>query len=436
MTTTAAPPAAPPAGLRRHRGFTLLWLGEGVSLLGTATTSVLLPLLAVVTLHAGPGWMGALAAATWLPWLLVGLPAGAWVDRLPAQRVMIVADLSAAAALLSVPAAFALGRLSLPQLLVVALLVGTATVFFRAAYPVFLTAVVPPDQLEAANARLLGTESAMQVAGPGLGGLLAQVVSAAAGLVLDAVSFLVSAVCLARIRPAYPKAVREPVEPLGRRIRAGVDFVRRDRYLRWFVLLGSVSNFGLIGYSAILVLHLVRDLGLSPTGVGIVLAVGSVGGLVGAALAPYASRRFGSGRATIALLVLGGPPALLVALGDPGWRTGLVPLGLFLVGVFVVAGNVIRGAWRQRYVPTALLARVVTTHQVIAYAAMPLAGVVAGGLGATLGIRGTIAVMASVHVLASVAILLSPFRGLRDLPERPDEPVAGGGQGVLERRVP
>ena len=380
--------------------------------------------------------MGALAAATWLPWLLVGLPAGAWVDRLPAQRVMVVADLAAAAALLSVPAAFALGRLSLPQLLVVALLVGTATVFFRAAYPVFLTAVVPPDQLEAANARLLGTESAMQVAGPGLGGLLAQVVSAAAGLVLDAVSFLVSAVCLARIRPAYPKAVREPMEPLGRRIRAGVDFLRRDRYLRWFVLLGTVSNFGLIGYSAILVLHLVRDLGLSPTGVGVVLAVGSAGGLVGAALAPYASRRFGSGRATIALLVLGGPPALLVALGDAGWRTGLVPLGLFLVGVFVVAGNVIRGAWRQRYVPTALLARVVTTHQVIAYAAMPLAGVVAGALGATLGIRGTIAVMAAVHVLASVAILFSPFRGLRDLPERPDEPVAGGGQGVLERRVP
>ena len=132
----------------------------------------------------------------------------------------------------------------------------------------------------------------------------------------------------------------------------------------------------------------------------------------------------------------GGPPALLVALGDAGWRTGLVPLSLFLVGVFVVAGNVIRGAWRQRYVPTALLARVVTTHQVIAYAAMPLAGVVAGALGATLGIRGTIAVMAAVHVLASVAILFSPFRGLRDLPKRPDEPVAGGGQGVLECRVP
>ena len=163
-------------------------------------------------------------------------------------------------------------------------------------------------------------------------------------------------------------------------------------------------------------LHLVRDLGLPPTVVGIVLAVGSAGGLVGAALAPYASRRFGSGRATTYLMLLGGPPALLVALGQPGWRVGLVPLGLFAVGVFVVAGNVIRGAWRQRYVPADLLARVVTTNQVVAYCAMPLAGVTAAWLGTTLGVRGTIAIMAGVHALACLAILFSPFRTLRDLP--------------------
>ena len=207
----------------------------------------------------------------------------------------------------------------------------------------------------------------MQVVGPGLGGLLAQLVSAAAGLVLDAVSFLVSAACLARIRPENPTPPRKPVESLGRQIRVGIDFLRRTGTCPGTSLLGSVSNFGLIGYSAILVLHLVRDLGLSPTGVGVVLALGSAGGLVGAAIAPYASRRLGSGRATTLLMLLGGPPALLVALGEPGWRTGLVPLGLFVVGVFVVAGNVIRGAWRQRYVPAELLARVVTTSQVIAY---------------------------------------------------------------------
>lgn len=420
MTNATAVPGPTAAALRHNRGFTRLWLGEGVSLLGNATTAVLLPLLAVITLHAGPTWMGLLAAAIWLPWLLVGLPAGAWVDRLPARAVMITADLVAAAAVLSVPVAAALGRLTLPHLLAVALVTGTSAVFFRAAYPLFLASVVPPEQLEAAHARLFGTESAMQVAGPGLGGLLAQVASAAAGLALDAVSFVVSAACLARIRPAYavPRPTAEPPEALRRRIAEGVGFVRHDRFLRWFMVLGGISNFGLTGYAAVLVLHLVRDLGLSSGRVGLLLALGSAGGLVGAAIAPTVSRRLGSGRASTVLMVMSGPPALLIALGAPGWRTGLVVLGLFAVGFCVVAGNVIRGAWRQRYVPTALQARVITSSQFVNYGTMPLAGVTAGWLGATLGVQVTIAIMAAVHVLAALAILLSPFRGLRNLPER------------------
>ena len=147
MTATATPihdPAGPAFAPAQPRLHAALVGRRRVSLLGTATTSIPLLLLAVVTTNAGPAWMeSALAAATWLPWLVVGLPAGAWVDRLPAQRVMIAADLAAAAALLSVPGGLVFGRLSQPQLLGVALLVGTATVFFRAAYPVFLTSVVP-----------------------------------------------------------------------------------------------------------------------------------------------------------------------------------------------------------------------------------------------------------------------------------------------------
>jgi MFS family permease len=208
-----AAPAIPP--LARNRGFQLLWVGEGVSVLGNATTSVLLPLLAVLAFDAGPGWMGALAAAAWLPWLVVGLPAGAWVDGLPARGVMIAADLVSAAAYASVPVAWWLDVLTLGQLLVVALVGGVATVFFRTAYAAFLPQVVAPAQLEPANARLFGTESAMQVAGPGLGGLLAQWFSAAFGILLDALSFLVSAACLWRIRPQAARAVTaRPERPL------------------------------------------------------------------------------------------------------------------------------------------------------------------------------------------------------------------------------
>ena len=417
--TTHTTPVAPPPPLARNRNFGLLWFGEGVSVLGNATTSVLLPLLAVVGFDAGPGWMGALTAAAWAPWLLIGLPAGAWVDQLPARRVMVLSDLAAAVTLASVPLASALGLLTLPHLAVAAFSNGVCTVFFRAAYPGLVRRVAPREQQESAFARLFGTESAMQVAGPGVGGLLAQLASAAGGLLVDALSFLVSAVCLWRLKlPVQSECARdEPaVAPLRRRIREGIDYIRHDRFLRFFTVMGGVSNFGLTGYSALLVLFLVREVHLSSGGVGLVLAVGSVGGVVGATIATWVSRRLGSARALLALQVVAGPPALLVPLAGPG--AGLVAMvaGMLLVGIGVVAGNVIRGAWRNRYVPEQMVARQVTTAQVVNLGTMPLAGIAAGAMGTHLGLRPTIAVMAAIHVLACVALFWSPLRGLREMP--------------------
>jgi len=208
--------------LKNNRGFSRLWLGEGVSVLGTATSSVLLPLLAVVTFDAGAAWMGVLTAATWLPWVLIGLPAGAWIDQWPARPVMIIADLLAAAAAVSVPVAWLLGVLSLPQLLVVALLIGFATVFLRTAHTKLVVAIVPARQLEEANSRLFGTESAMQTVGPGVGGLIAQALGAALGLFIDAASFVISAICLWRIRVPAEQPVIEPTTPLSSRIADGI----------------------------------------------------------------------------------------------------------------------------------------------------------------------------------------------------------------------
>ncbi len=423
MTTPTAP-VAPPAPLARNRNFSLLWFGEGVSVLGNATTSILLPLLAVVGFDAGPGWMGALTAAAWVPWLLIGLPAGAWVDRLPARRVMIGSDLVASVTLASVPLAWALDILTLPHLAMAAFCNGVCTVFFRAAYPALVRQVAPRDQQESAFARLFGTESAMQVAGPGVGGLTAQLVSAAGGLLVDALSFLVSAVCLWRLKlPIRDEARADDgtVAPLSRRIREGIDYIRHDRLLRFFTIMGGVSNFGLTGYGALLVLFLVREAHLSSGAVGLVMSVGAVGGVIGAAIATWVSRRLGSARALLALQLVAGPPALLVPLGGPG--AGLVAMvaGMLLVGVGVVAGNIVRGAWRNRYVPEHMVARQVTTAQVVNFGTMPLAGVAAGILGSQLGLRSTIAVMAAIHVLACVSLFWSPLRGLREMPDRGDE---------------
>ena len=416
MTTTPTP-VATAAPLRQNRNFSLLWLGEGVSLLGNATTAVLLPLLAVVDFDAGAGWMGALTAAAWLPWLVIGLPAGAWIDRLVPRRVMIGSDLVAAAALTSVPVTWLAGLLTLPQLVAVALANGTCAVFFRTAYGKLIPEIVDTRDLEQANGRMFGTESAMQVAGPGIGGLMAQFLTAAGGIALDALSYLVSAFCLSRIRTTRGTSVSdEEIEPLRTRIRSGIAYVAHDPYLRPLTLIGGASNFGLTGFTTLLVLFMVDDLGLEPSAVGFVMMISSVGGLLGAAVARRVSQRLGSGRASTWLLLASGPTTLLLPLARPGWQIAWLVAGLFLVGLFVVSGNVIRNAWRQRYVPGHLMGRAVTTSQVINFGTMPIAAAVAGVLGESIGPRSTIALMAVIHLLSCLAILRIPLSRLRELP--------------------
>jgi predicted MFS family arabinose efflux permease len=341
---------------------------------------------------------------------------------------MVASDLLAAATLTSVPVAWALDVLTLPQLVAAAFANGVCTVFFRAAYPLLVRQVAPRHQQETAFARLFGTESAMQVAGPGLGGALAQTFSAAWGLAADALSFLVSAVCLLRLRLDTPGAELQSSAPedagsLRTRIREGIDYIRHDRLLRFFTVVGGVSNFGLTGYGALLVLFLIRDVRLDQAAVGIVMAVGAAGGVVGAAVATRVSQRLGSARALLALQLLAGPPALLVPLGAPGPGLVAMVLGMVLVGIGVVAGNVVRGAWRNRYVPVDMVARQVTTAQVVNLGTMPLAGLVAGWLGSAIGLRQTIAVMAAVHAAACLSMWRSPLRGLRDMPEAAEGPL-------------
>jgi Transmembrane secretion effector len=411
------------------RNFRLFWFGEGVSLLGNATTVVLIALLAVVHLGAGPEWMGALTAAAWLPWLVVGIPAGAWVDRLPPRRVMIVADLVAAAALLSVPIAWWCGVLSLFQLLLVAFVGGVSTVFFRLAYVKLLPLIVPPAQLESANARLFGTESATQIAGPGMAGLLTKLGSATLGIAFDALSFLVSALCLWRIRPASGSSdgtvVGDPADSFGERIRQGARLVVGDPAIRSFTLIGGLSNFGLTGFGALLVLFWARELAVPSQVIGLLLTVGGAGGVLGAAVATRIGRRLGSGRASTVLLLVSAPAALLIGVPSSHSALWLSVFGLAVMDTAVVAGNVLRGAWRLRYVPGPLLARVTTCTQVINFGTMPFAALVAGWLGGTIGIRPAILALAAVHALAMVAVLLTSVGRRRELPEairvQPDE---------------
>ncbi|MFE9958630.1 MFS transporter [Micromonospora sp. NPDC005299] len=417
---TTAPDTRLRGGLLRHRDFRLLWAGQTVSAVGSNVTAVALPLVAVAVLDATTFQVAVLTAAAWLPWLLAGLPAGAWVDRIRRRPVMIAADLVSAALFASVPVAALLDLLTVGQLLVVALGAGLARVFFETAEQVYLPTLLRPEQVPEGNARLHATQTASYLVGPGLAGLIAQLAGAVTAVLLDAVSFLVSAACLSRIRAVEPRP-RRPAgsSSLRREVADGLRFVVRDPYLRVLTVFGAASNIGLTGYQAVLVVFLVRSAGLPAGLVGLLIGLASVGGLVGAALATGLARRLGSARALLVAGALTGPPALLIPLAGPGGRVGWLVLGGALVSLGVAIGNVVKGSFRQTYTPHGLLGRVTVSMHLLNYGTIPLAALLAGALGAAWGPAGAIRVMTAWLALTPLILLAGPLRRRRDLPAAP-----------------
>ncbi|WP_406071520.1 MFS transporter [Micromonospora sp. NBC_01638] len=419
-TRSAPTPVRPVGGLLRHRDFRLLWAGQAVSSVGSNVTTVALPLVAVAVLDAGTFQVAVLTAAAWLPWLLIGLPAGAWVDRLPRRPVMVVCDLLCALAFLTVPLAAVLDRLTVPHLLVVALSAGAARVFFETADQVYLPVLLRPEQLPEGNAKLQATQTVSYVVGPGLAGLIAQLTGAVAALLLDALTFLLSAVLLLRIRTVEPRVRRvDRSRSLRRDIAEGLRFVIRDPYLRVLAFFGAASNIGLTGYQAVLVVFLVRELRLEPGLVGAMVGVMSAGGIIGALLATALARRCGTARALLIGAVLTGPPALLIPLAAPGNGLAWPALGGLLIGLGVAIGNVVKGAFRQTYTPHHLLGRVTVSMHLLNYGTIPLAAVLAGAVGARYGVRTAIVVMTAWLAITPLILLIGPIRRRRDLPAAP-----------------
>jgi MFS family permease len=367
------------------RDFRLFWTGQTVSRLGSAITTVALPLAAI----REPPWkIALLQAAAWLPWLLIGLPAGGWVDRLPRRPLLITANLVAFAALAGVPIGPSIGHL-----LVVALTVGAMTVFLDTASQVYLPALLEPDSLPAGNAELHGSEAAAQVVGPGLGGLISQAFGAILGLLADGLTFLFAALCLVvvRVRDAHPPTRR------GFALR----FLLRDRLLRTMALFGAAANLALLGYQSILVVFLVRENGIAPGVAGAVVAVMSSGGVLGALIATRIARHFGEIRGMVLCQVAAAPFALLIPTG----RIALVMAGGFAVGAGIVAGNVIKDSFRQTYTPRHLLGRVITAMQLLNYGSIPLGAVIAGLLASTVGLRAAMWVMAAGLVASTLLVV-------------------------------
>ena len=406
-------PARRPGGLWRQRDFGLFWTGESISEVGNSVTIVVIPLVAIDTLHTSTFIVALLTAMVWLPWVIIGIPAGAWVDRLPPRPVMLASDAISAAVYASVPIAAWCGVLTVAQLIMVTLIAGTATVFFSSAYQVLLPGIVDEADLTEGNAKLMGSREVAQIGGPGLGGLLAQMAAPVTGLLADAASYAVSFCCLTAMR--QPRDRRSGAAEAGG-ILDGLRFAWRDPYLRAMTAFSSLANLALTGVDALIVVFLVRTVGLSSASAGLVVASFGVGGILGALVARPMGRRFGTARAILVADAGGLSCALLLPLTTAGPRLAFASVAMICVACGVVIGNVIVVSFMQAYVPPDILGRVSSATRTVGYAMMPAGALLAGALATALGIRGAVWILTALIAASGLTFLLTPMRHLRDLP--------------------
>ncbi|WP_151774146.1 MFS transporter [Streptomyces abyssomicinicus] len=411
----------------RLRDFRVLFAAGALSHLGSNVGYVAIPLLAVTTLGAGPGQAGALAALSTAAFLLVGLPAGAWVDRLPARRVLVAADAARAALFASVPVAWWLDVLSLPQLYTVVLLNGCATVFFDVGSQSVLPELVGRERLVPANTALVGLMAGANIAGRGAGGFLVQAFTAPLAILGGAVAYLASAAGLTGIGGLRPPAV---VPAGGRRLRTemaeGLRHVLGSRELRALALTATLTNLGAQMTNAMLPVLFVRELHLSAGALGAYWAVGGVGILLGAALARYLAARLGHGRALGLTGLWGAPAALAIALiGDGPW---LWVAGAGWLAAMTKAGidNVLGVSLRQHLTQDPLLGRMNATFRFLLTGALAVGAALGGLVGQAAGLRAAVWAGALCMAGAFLPVFCSPVRALRELPAATSPPPRGG----------
>ena len=406
---------------RVDRDFNRLWLGQSLSLVGSQVSVLAIPLTAALTLRATPAQMGLLGAAQWLPFLLLSLPAGAWIDQRRRRPLMIAVDLGRASSLAVVPAAAALGVLTLPLLYASAFVTGVLQVFFELAYQSYVPVLVGRARLVRANSRLQASASAAQVGGPGLAGMLAQLVSAPIAVLLDALSYVVSAASVAAIRTPEPPPTDDegPRVPLRRSIGEGLRVVVGEPVLRAMAAEAALFNLFETATLTLLVLFATRELGIGPGLLGVILGLGAVGALLGAVAADRLSRRWALGRAMLAAYLVACVPLLLLpaATGPQGLAAAMLVAAFALSGFGVSTSQVYVWSVRQSMVAPGLLARMNAAYRFVVSGTVPLGALVGGTLGSLLGLRGGIAVATLGIALAVVPILASPIPTLHDLPE-------------------
>jgi predicted MFS family arabinose efflux permease len=409
---------AEPPPLLRQPEFLKLWSAQAISQLGDQVTLLALPLVAVLTLDASAAQMGLLTAAELMPHLLFSLFAGVWIERRSHRRkLMIAADIARAGLLVSVPLAAAFDVLTFPQLYAVAFAVGSFAVLFDISWATLFPAVVPRRDLVDASSKLSLSRSLSFVVGPSLAGFLVQAVTAPVTLLLDAFSFIGSALFLGRIRTPEPSPERDGNGVL-RSLRDGMRFVLRDDLIRADLGCAATVNLFNFVFAAIFILYATRELGVAPGTLGIALGLGAIGGILGALIAPPLERAIGIGPSVVLGSVLFPAPLILVPIASGSELTIGVMLGTaeFFSAVGVMIFDVSAASMLFLRTPDRIRARTAGTFRFVNYGIRPIGALLGGALGTAIGLQATLWIGVLGALLGVVFLVFSPIPRLREAP--------------------
>ena len=407
------------ANLWWHREFRTLWIGATISNFGSAITSLALPMTAVVMLQASPAQMGILGAASTMPALLFSLLIGVWVDRVRRRPLLIGADLGRAVLIGAVPLSAVAGMLRMEYLYVVSFLAGILTLVFDIASTSLLPHIVSREQLVEGNSKLVLSDSAASIAGPGVAGNLIALLTAPLAMVVDAVSFLGSALCLSVIHPHEDTTARAgPNASVWQEIGEGVQWIIKTAPLRAMTLSSGLGSLAISMQQTVFILFVSRELGLAPTSVGIVLASSGVASLLGAFLADQVAKQRGPG------------PAIIWGTSLTCLSEGILPLTggpvsiqmVLLIGAQCLRGigspiyNINQLSVRQMITPERVLGRVNASRRFIVFGISPIGALLGGGLGELIGVRWTLVTATAVMLIGLLYLVYSPLRTLREPP--------------------
>ncbi|MEE1743506.1 MFS transporter [Streptomyces sp. JV184] len=403
-------------GLLGDRDFGRLFAATALGQLGDRIIFLALPLVAVVALNADEFQVGLLAAMTTAGSLLVGLPAGAWVDRMRKRSVMISTDLVRALALMTIPVAWWAGFLTVWWLYTVALVHGVLTVFFDVAYVSYLPHLVGRNNLMEGNSKLSTVRSVTSIGGPTVAGPLVGLIGAPATLLVSSAGMAMSGLLAFTIRRREPKPEPSEHPQLAREIKEGFTFVVKNPTLRAIMLGDAIFNLFLVMYQTMLLIFLERQMGLQPFGIGLILSGMGCGALLGALVATTVSKWIGQGTVIWLAALVTCPLTALMPLARPGWSIYAAAIGLAALSLGGVIRVVAQSSFQQGMTPDRLLGRMSATTRFVSWGGIPVGGLLGGVSGSAFGATTTLWIGAAGMTLSVLPNLLSPLRTMHRSP--------------------